>query len=209
MSRLWKLVISPLAALGVFLAVMGGVQAQEPPPGELMAEANASYEREEYAEAAQQYEALIGRGYRDAAVYYNLGNAYMVSGDLGRAVLNYLRAEELSPRDPDILTNLALAHSRTVDQLEAEGDSLVASVSDFGRRWATTGEFGIAALLLWAVFAAVVCVLVLAPALRLRALLRSGAVVAFLLMLVSLGPDPEYALLQSLRELRRRDGAHR
>ena len=27
------------------------------------------------AEAAQQYQALIGRGYRDAAVYYNLGNS--------------------------------------------------------------------------------------------------------------------------------------
>ena len=186
MSGLWKLVIGPMAALGVFLAVLGVVHGQEPPPGDLMAEANARYERGEYAEAAQQFEALIGRGYRDAAVYHNLGNAYMESGDLSRAVLNYLRAEELSPRDPDILANLALAHGRTVDQLEAEGDSLVASVSDFGRQWATTGEFGMAALLLWAVFAVAICVLVLVPAVRLRALLRSGAVAAFVLMLVSL-----------------------
>ena len=65
-----------------------------------MARANVHYEREEYAEAIQQYEALIGQGYRDAAVHYNLGNAYLESGDLGRAILNYLRAEELSPRDP-------------------------------------------------------------------------------------------------------------
>ena len=186
MSGLRKLAIGPLAALGVFLAVLGVVHGQELPAGELMAEANARYERGEYTEAAQLYEALIGRGYRDAAVYYNLGNAYMESGDMGRAVLNYLRAEELSPRDPDILTNLELAHSRTVDQLEAEGDSLVASVSDFGRQWATTGEFGMAALLLWAVVAVAVGVLVLRPATRLRGVLRSGAVVAFVLMLVSL-----------------------
>ena len=78
----------------------GGVFAQEPSPGELMARANVHYDREEYAEAIQQYEALIGQGYRDAAVHYNLGNAYLESGDLGRAILNYLRAEELSPRDP-------------------------------------------------------------------------------------------------------------
>lgn len=187
MSRWWKLGIGTLAALGVLLAALINVQAQEPPPGKLMGEANSRYERGQYAEAAQQYEALIGRGYRDAAIHYNLGNAYLESGDLGRAVLNYLRAEELSPRDPDILANLALARSRTVDQLEAEGDSLVASVSDFGRRWATTGEFGMAALLLWAVFAAAVCVLIVAPEVRLSAVLRSGAIAAFVLMLVSLG----------------------
>ena len=72
-----------------------------------MAEANRRVERGEFAEAAQQYEALIGLGYRDTAVYYNLGNAYLEDGDLGRAVLNYLRAEELSPRDPDVIANLA------------------------------------------------------------------------------------------------------
>ena len=65
--------------------------------------------------------------------------------------LNYLRAEELSPRDPDIIANLDLVRSRTVDQLQAEGDSLVASVADFGRQWATTTEYGLAALLLWAI----------------------------------------------------------
>ena len=186
MSGRWKFVISPLSALTVFLAVVGITHAQEPPPRELMAEANARYERGEYPEAAQQYEALIGCGYRDAAIYFNLGNSYIERGDLGRGVLNFLRAEELSPRDPDIVSNLALARSRTIDQVEAEGDSLIASISDFGRRWATTGEFGLAALLLWAVFSLAVFVLILAPEVRLRAALRSGAVVAFVLMLASL-----------------------
>ena len=132
MTRLWKFFMGPLVALGLLAALAAGVLAQDLPPAELMAEANRRYQRGEYAEAAQQYEALIGRGYWDAAVHYNLGNAYLESGGLGRAVLNYLRAEELSPRDPDILANLAIARSRTVDQLEAEGDSLVASVADLG-----------------------------------------------------------------------------
>ena len=182
----WRFLIGPVAALGALVVVLSGVHAQEPTATELMAGANARYERGEYTEAAQGYEALIGRGYRDTAIYYNLANAYLEDGDLGRAVLNYLRAEELSPRDTDVLTNLEVARGRTVDQLEAEGDSLVASVADFGRRWATTGEFGIAALLLWAVFAAASSVLILAPTVRLSVLLRSGAAVAFVLMLVSL-----------------------
>ena len=186
MSGRWKYVSGPLSALAIFLAVVGIIYAQEPAPRELMAEANVRYERGEYAEAVQQYEALVGRGYRDPAIYFNLGNAYMESGDPGRAVLNYLRAEELTPRDPDIVFNLALARSRTVDQVEAEGDSLVASISDFGRRWATTGEFGLAALLFCPVFTLAVSVLILAPGVRLRMALRSGAVLSFALMLASL-----------------------
>ena len=186
MTGLWRLFIGPLAALGALLLVAGGVFAQAPPPAELMAEANGRFELGEYAEAAQQYEALIDRGYRDTAVYYNLGNTYLESGDLGRAVLNYLRAEELSPRDPDILTNLELARSRTVDQIEAEGDTLVASVSDFGRQWATTGEFGAVAFLLWTASALAAGALILWPALPRRSILRSGAALAFAAMLVSL-----------------------
>ena len=186
MSGLWKIITGLLAALGLLVALAGGVFAQEPSPGELMARANAHYDREEYSEAIQQYEALIGRGYRDAAVHYNLGNTYLENGDLGRAILNYRRAEELSPRDPEILANLQLARSRTVDQLEAEGASLVASISDFGRRWATTGEFGLAALMLWAVGAVTVGALILRPNIQRRNILRNGAVVCFAVMLICL-----------------------
>ncbi len=186
MNRSSRLFIVPLAVFSVLAALTAGVFAQDPSPGNIMAEANLLYERGEYAEAAQQYEALIGLGYLDAAVYYNLGNTYLESGDLGRAILNYLRAQELSPRDPDIIANLDLARSRSVDQLQAESDSLVASVSDFGRRWATAGEFGLAALLLWAVVGLAVGALILRPVMRRSAILRSGAAGAFVLMLVSM-----------------------
>ena len=40
-----------------------------------------------------------------AEIYYNLGNAYFKAGKLGSAVLNYERALNLKPRDPDILAN--------------------------------------------------------------------------------------------------------
>ena len=181
-----SVVIGLLLALGVFWAAAGGVMAQEPSPADMMAKANQRFERGEYAEAAQQYEALTGLGYQDAAVHYNLGNAYMEDGDLGRAILNYLRAEELSPRDPDIIANLDLARGRTVDQLQAEGDSLVASVADFGRFWATATEFALASLFLWVVMGLSVSVLILRPAIRRRAILSGGAVIAFVVMLVPL-----------------------
>ena len=133
------------------IVVAGSVLAQGPSAGDLMARANERYERGEYAEASQQFEALIDRGYKDASVYFNLGNAYLESGDLGRAILSYLRARELSPRASDIRTNLDLARSMTVDRVAGETGSLIESVSFFGRQWATPSELGAAALLLWTV----------------------------------------------------------
>ena len=189
----WMSVFTSFAAVFALIGMLASaVMAQEPSAPDMMAIANQRFQRGEFAEAAQQYEGLTGLGYRDAAIYYNLGNAYMEDGDLGRAVLNYLRAEELSPRDPDIIVNLDLARSRTVDQLEAEGDSLLASAADFGRVWATPTEFAIAALLLWAIAGVAAGILITRPAIRGRVVLRGGAVIAFVVMLVPL------ALLMSM-----------
>ena len=186
MIRRFTLPMGLMAAIAAFAALASGVMAQEPSARDMMALANQRFERGEYAEAAQQYEALVGLGYRDPAVYFNLGNAYLDDGDLGRAVLNYLRAEELSPRDPDIIANLDLARSQTVDQLQAEGDSLVASVADFGRSWATTTEFALAALLLWAVAGVAISALILRPAIRGGDIIRGGAAAALVVMLIPL-----------------------
>ena len=150
MTTLLRRSILLLAALGFLpVVVVGSVSAQGPSDAGRMAGANERYERGEYAEAAQQYEALVDRGYGTAAVYFNLGNAYFQDGDLGRAILNYLRAREKSPRDADIRTNLDLARAKTVDRITAERGSLIESVSFVGRRWATPSELGVAALLLW------------------------------------------------------------
>ena len=162
-----------------------------------MAGANERYERGEYAEAAQQYEALIARGYGDASVYFNLGNAYLESGDLGRAILSYLRARELAPRDSDIRTNLDLARSMTVDRVTAERGSLIESVSFFGRRWATPSELGVAALLLWTATGLAIGVLLVWRKLPLRSTIRTlaafsavAAAASFLLLLSMVFANP-------------------
>lgn len=147
-----RLTIAALLTLACFLILPDpGILAQEPSSTDLMADANGRYERGEFAEAAQQYENLIAMGYEDTARYYNLGNAYLEGGDPGRAILNYLRAEELSPRNSDVRANLEIARSMTLDKIETERDSLVESVSYLGRRWMTPGELGAVALLFWVI----------------------------------------------------------
>ena len=197
MTGMRQFSVAWLAAVGAVLLVVGDALAQDPEAADLMAEANSRYERGEHAEAAQQYEALIDMGYEDAAIYHNLGSTYFEIGDLGRAILNYLRAQELSPRDPDILANLDLARARTIDRIGAERDSLVESVAYFGRRWATPSELGVLSLLLWAMTGLAVSALLVFRRIPLGVFVRAvaaasaiGTLVSFSLLLTMLYANP-------------------
>lgn len=74
-----------------------------------------AYEKEDYAAAAEHFAAIAEAGVRNGALYYNLGNAYLKMGDLGRARLWYERAARLTPRDPDLNFNRDYAASRLKD----------------------------------------------------------------------------------------------
>jgi len=72
-----------------------------------------------YDKAILLYEKLIDQGgIRNAKLYYNLANAYLLKEDLGRAILNYRRAEKLDTSDLNIKKNLSFARSRRADRVE-------------------------------------------------------------------------------------------
>src|SRR3989442_2159968 len=77
-------------------------------------QANKLYEQGKFAEAAASYERILQGGQASAALYFNLGNALFKSGQTGLAILNYRRAEQLAPRDPDIRANLQFARNSTM-----------------------------------------------------------------------------------------------
>ena len=64
---------------------------------------------EEFRESAAVLESIVADGFRNGAVYYNLGNAYYRAGDFGRAILNYHKAKPYRPRDPLLEANLRQA----------------------------------------------------------------------------------------------------
>lgn len=76
-------------------------------------QANRQFQAGEFAAAAAGYEQLLAAGGPRAAVFYNLGNSYQRLGQYGPAILAYERARLLTPRDPDLLANLALARKAT------------------------------------------------------------------------------------------------
>ncbi|MDR1304687.1 MAG: tetratricopeptide repeat protein [Verrucomicrobiales bacterium] len=69
--------------------------------------ANQACAAQRYADAIHIYENLLRDGSLSASVFYNLGNAYYLNGEIGKAVLEYQRALLLEPNAADVVANLA------------------------------------------------------------------------------------------------------
>lgn len=75
--------------------------------------------RELYQKAALRFERIIQEGeIHNGKLFYNLGNIYFRMNDLGRAILNYRRALDYLPNDPNLIHNLNYARQRRQDRIE-------------------------------------------------------------------------------------------
>lgn len=74
-----------------------------------MEDANRLFTSGNFEAAAASYETILKDGGPDSSAYYNLGNSYQKLKRYGPAILAYERARLISPRDPDLTANLALA----------------------------------------------------------------------------------------------------
>ncbi len=74
-----------------------------------------------YQKAILSYEKIINEGQiHNAKLYYNLANAYFLNDRLGKAILNYRRAEQLDSGDANIQKNLVFARSKRTDSFELQ-----------------------------------------------------------------------------------------
>ena len=84
---------------------------------ETFVKANSAYESQAYGEAVTLYRSLLDSGYSSGPLYYNLGNAELRAGSLGRSITAYRQASALLPRDGDLAANLKYARDSTKDDL--------------------------------------------------------------------------------------------
>lgn len=84
---------------------------------EIFFKANQGYRDGRFQEAIQGYDRLIRSGYRNGHLFYNLGNAYFKTEQLGPAILNYERAYLIMPRDADLNFNLSYARDQMRDAI--------------------------------------------------------------------------------------------
>lgn len=84
----------------------------------MFVDAVRAYKAGDYTAAAAQFESIAKTRVNNPDLFYNTGNAYLKSKDLGRAILWYERARKLAPSDPDLKFNLAYAQSLLKDKKE-------------------------------------------------------------------------------------------
>jgi tetratricopeptide (TPR) repeat protein len=91
-------------------------------------QANQLYNQNQFREAGEIYERVIAGGSVNGHLYYNLGNTYFRMGNLPKAILNYVKAQNLLPRDEDVKANLEYAVRQTVDLLDGRKPHALESV---------------------------------------------------------------------------------
>src|SRR5687768_8849313 len=140
-------------------------------------QANRLYEQGKYSEAASLYESMIKAGRHSPAVFFNLGNCYFKSGNLGRALLNYRVAERLSPRDPDIQGNLRFVRERVQGAI-----SITPSIWMRALLYFSLNEIAAFCSILFWTWAALACVTAWRP--NLKPKLRTGLIILQSLLVV-------------------------
>lgn len=79
-----------------------------------------------YEKAILIYEKIIDESkIENAKLYYNLANAYFLDGQLGKAILNYRRAEKNDDSDENIKKNLAFARGQRIDKIPVKTEKRV------------------------------------------------------------------------------------
>ena len=89
------------------------------------------YRKDQFEKSLQGYKILINKGYGTGHVYYNMGNCYLKTGKLGKAVQHYIKAFDLIPRDADLKTNLEYARTLVVDKIETKDNTQLLQVVFF------------------------------------------------------------------------------
>lgn len=96
-------------SVGLLLLLLGIMTAHAESANDAFVQANKLYEEGKYPAAAAAYEKLAQSGIVSPDLYFNLGNACLKAGQIGRAICAYRSAEAIAPRDPDIRANLQSA----------------------------------------------------------------------------------------------------
>lgn len=108
-KKIWKYVLLPFVCILVFCCSLYAESTNS-----LWESGNRFYAAKKYDSALNCYRQIEQQGYQNAALYYNMGNAFYRIGNTAAAVLYYERALFKDPLNRRIKDNLSLAQARVV-----------------------------------------------------------------------------------------------
>ena len=124
---------------------------------ELWTKANDAYSMGQYETALNDYVEIEKNGYHSYRLYYNMGNAWYKTGNMGKAILYYEKALKLNPAGEDALNNLQIAKLQTLDKIDVLPEFIVSTWIKDIRNLMSSNGWGYTAVGLFAV----VCILLL------------------------------------------------
>ncbi|MDB5103030.1 MAG: hypothetical protein JWP91_719 [Fibrobacteres bacterium] len=114
-------------------------------------QANAAYEKNDYAKAADLYRRALDEGVADSRLYFNYANSLFRLNQPGMAILYYEKARKLDPNDQDIAYNLRFVNANIVDKSPAPETNALTKAITFAHSafsineglWITLGLFSL------------------------------------------------------------------
>ena len=120
-----------------------------------------------YDQAILRFQKIIDQGaVANPHLYYNIANAYLLKGDVGRAILNYRRAEKIGGAGPDLQNNLRFARSKRLDQIPVRTEKRVLQTLFFWHYDLAEKTRFIIACVCWIILCLAAAAMLLSPRLR-------------------------------------------
>ena len=113
---------------------------------EMKIQADSAYARADYETAVKLYGKLAKQN-ATSDVCYNLGCAYYRLDDMAHSVLWFERALKLEPSDKDILTNLEMTRTKTIDKIIPQHEFILFTYFRAMTNWFSLRTWTIIALL--------------------------------------------------------------
>jgi hypothetical protein len=169
-----RTVLALLVALSFYMTANAASDLTSDQRREVLVEAQRDYDRgitqlrsdpatakSAFQSAAQRFQLAADSSSDNGVLLYNLANAHLQSGDVGRAILNYRRAARLMPGDARLQSNLDYARTLVRSQIAPSGSrSLVNALLTWHHRTSTKAR--------WMMFAACYTALWIALVIRQR-----------------------------------------
>lgn len=188
------------------LSLCGVARAEQPQLEQLWDRANTAYINADYAGALSCYDSIVATGHRGYKLYYNMGNAYFKSGQIGRSILYYNKALRLAPSDVDTNYNLSVANSFVKDKIERVPEFFVVGWMRAIRLALSSNTWAMVSLAALALALALVLFYLLSQKMALRKGGFFGAVLCIVMFVVTAGfstverremIDPTQAIIMS------------